>query len=171
MSAEERSAIGFPEGTPRIRLRLEHVADWETKVVEASYSPKELCAKCGFSMRHMQRFMLKRFRMNLRAFVTAVRMTKAYNLLRAGFTIKETALGLGFKQVSHFCRCFKQHFRANPSTVLLKPASAGKDGHSHDPQLELDFIRAAPRPGRAAAAPRPSRKVPARRRKKNRSDA
>ena len=138
------------EAGGRPRLRLEHIADWDARIVDAKYSPKELCAQCGFSMRHMQRFMMKRFKIGLRAFVNALRMSKAHNLLKAGFSIKETAIGLGFKQTSHFCRSFKQHFAAKASTVLL---NAKGPGAANDGQMELDFLRATPQPKRRKKAP------------------
>jgi AraC family transcriptional regulator, mar-sox-rob regulon activator len=132
---------GTEESAPHGRISLDHVTDWEALVVEARYSPRELCARCGFSMRHMQRFILKRFQVNLGWFVSAIRMMKAYNLLKSGFSVKETALGLGFKQVSHFCRSFKQHFHANPSTVILNAGLPGKDGQSRDSQLQFEFFK------------------------------
>lgn len=137
---------------PRRRVPLEHVTDWETLIVEARYSPKALCARCGFSMRHVQRFIVNRYQMTLREFVSALRMTKAYNLLRSGFSIKETSIGLGFKQVSHFCRCFKQHFQAKPSSVILN-VGTGPDGNPNEPQMELDFFHAAPRRRRSGSKP------------------
>ena len=134
------------ESAPHGRIALEHVTDWEALVVEARYSPRELCARCGFSMRHMQRFILKRFQMNLGWFVSAIRMMKAYNLLKSGFSVKETALGLGFKQVSHFCRSFKQHFHANPSAVILNAGLPAKNGQTRDPQLQFEFFKASSPP-------------------------
>jgi AraC-like DNA-binding protein len=146
------------------RVALEQIADWETLIVEARYSPRLVCARCGYSMRHVQRFILEKFKMNLGWYVSAVRMVKAYNLLKSGFTVKETAHGLGFKQVSHFCRCFKRHFQANPSTVLLSSGISGKDGGAGDGQLQLEFMQPVARtrlrrkkPGRKAK-PKTARK-------------
>src|SRR5687768_13347272 len=153
VSSETSHRNPWEEENPQIRLRLDHIADWETRVVEARYSAKALCERCGFSMRHVQRFMIKRFRMNLKAFVAAVRMGKAYNLLKRGFSIKETSVGLGFKQVSHFCRCFKQHYRANASEVILNAGSSGAGGGMDDSQLELEFLRPEPR-GKQGASKR-----------------
>jgi AraC family mar-sox-rob regulon transcriptional activator len=157
-----------PSQNSNARVSLEHITDWESLVVEARYSPRELCARCGFSMRHVQRVVLKKFNMNLGWFVSAVRMMKAYNLLKSGFTVKETALGLGFKQVSHFCRCFKRHFHANPSAVLLNSGLPGRDGHASDPQLELEFFRpyGPPRLEPKAKPTKTKRRKPASARKK-----
>lgn len=130
------------------RLHLEQVTDWETLVVEARYSPSGLASRCGFSVRHLQRHILKRYGKKLGEFISAIRMQKAYNLLRAGFTIKETAIGLGFKQISHFCRCFKHHFDATASTVLHASGMKSNENGSDDQQLQLGLFQSPIRPTR-----------------------
>src|SRR5262245_47829516 len=109
-----------PECPPvhRVRIHLEQVTNWEPLIVESRYTARGLASRCGFSVRHLERHIAKRYGKKLGEFISGIRMQKAYNLLRSGFTIKETAIGLGFKQISHFCRCFKHHFDATASTVL-----------------------------------------------------
>lgn len=131
-----------------IRVHLEQVTDWEPLVVEARYSPSGLAALCGFSVRHLQRYISKRYGKKLGTFISTIRMQKAYNLLRSGFTIKETAIGLGFKQISHFCRCFKHHFEATASTVLQASGLPSHDEHSGNQQLQLGLFQHAPKPAR-----------------------
>ena len=141
MSADDPFDSHAAAEQPRFRLRLEQITDWETRAVEAMYSPKALCVQCGFSMRHMQRFILKKFDVSLREYVAGIRMTKARNLLRSGFSIKETSIGLGFKQVSHFCRSFKGHFGVSPSVAIRSAIAGAPDVNADGSQLELDFVR------------------------------
>jgi AraC-like DNA-binding protein len=124
----------------RRRIRFEHISDWEGLIVEAHYSGRKLAARCGFSLRHLQRYMAIRFGTKLTAYILSIRMQKAYTLLKSGFSVKETALGLGFKQVAHFCRCFKVYYDTNPSSVLLNSGLPESDGAAGD-QLELEFVK------------------------------
>jgi transcriptional regulator GlxA family with amidase domain len=130
------------------RLPLEQITDWEGLVIEAKYSQRSLAKITGYSVRHLQRHILDRYKKKLSAFISGIRLQKAYILLKSGFSIKQTALGLGYKQVSHFCRCFKRHFDATASCVL---ASSGRHDHpdesgEHQLQLEL-FQPRKPSPG------------------------
>jgi AraC-like DNA-binding protein len=88
--------------------------------------------------------------------------------------VKETALGLGFKQVSHFCRCFKQRFHANPSTVLLNSGLPGKDGKTTDPQLQFEFVKPSAPPGSkrksGLPAPAPAKAEPVSKRLRSRKN-
>ena len=143
---------------PRARLPLDHISDWEALVVDAHYSVKNLATRCGFSVRHLERFILVRYGKKLGAFISGIRMQKAYNLLKCGFTVKETALGLGYKQVSHFCRSFKKHYDANPSSVLMK-YNPDRDSGSKEQQLNLEFFQ--PRTPRGSSG-RPKRSKPSR---------
>jgi AraC-like DNA-binding protein len=128
----------------RVRINLDHISDWETMIVETRYSSKDLAARCGFSVRHLQRFIFRRYRKTLTEFISGIRLQKAYMLLKSGFSIKETALGLGYKQVSHFCRCFKKHFAANASCVLLSSERSGFESRPTGQQLQLELFQ--PRP-------------------------
>lgn len=135
------------------RVHLEQVTDWESLIVEARYSPSGLAARCGFSVRHLQRHIVKRYGKKLGEFISGVRMQKAYNLLRSGFTIKETAIGLGFKQISHFCRCFKHHFDATASTVLHESGHKTHEGGADDHQMQLGLFQSPQRATRGRSNP------------------
>ena len=142
--SEPRIETEFLKAPNRIRMNLEHIGDWESMIVETRYSSKELAARCGFSVRHLQRFILRRYRKTLAEFISGIRLQKAYMLLKSGFSIKETAHGLGYKQVSHFCRCFKKHFAANASCVLLSSGRTEFESRHAGQQLQLELFQ--PRP-------------------------
>jgi transcriptional regulator GlxA family with amidase domain len=139
--SQPRIDMGFRDKPERTRVHLELVPDWESMVVEAKYSARELAIQCGFSIRHLQRFIMRRYRKSLGDFIAGIRLQKAYFLLQSGFSIKETAHGLGYKQVSHFCRCFKNHFAANASCVLLTSTRLGNDHGRSEQQLQLELFQ------------------------------
>jgi AraC-like DNA-binding protein len=115
-----------PEVTPR-RLRLETIADWEPLVIESGYSVKNLAARCGYSVRSLQRFVSSKFNRGLLEFIADLRLRRARTLLREGLSVKETAAELGYKQPSHFCRCFKEYHRMTPSEVIRYSGCAEVD--------------------------------------------
>ena len=74
-----------PEVPPR-RLRLETIVDWEPLVIEANYSVKNLAARCGYSVRSLQRFVSSKFNRGLLDFIADLRLRRARTLLRAGLS-------------------------------------------------------------------------------------
>jgi len=142
----------------RLRGHLEQISNWEALVVETRYSARELARSCGFSLRHLQRFIHRRYRKSLCEFIAGIRLQKAYLLLQSGFSIKETAHGLGYKQVSHFCRCFKKHFAANASCVLLSSGRLGHESHPSEQQMQLELFQPRPVSQRRKIRPRATKR-------------
>jgi len=66
-----------------------------------------LARHAGMCQRTLERRFQREFRTTPQAWLHALRMKKAEELLRTGMQIKEVALELFYKQVSHFCRHFK----------------------------------------------------------------
>src|SRR5688572_11251536 len=102
------------EVRPR-RLRLETITNWDPLIAESGYSVKNLAAHCGYSVRSLQRFISSKFNRGLLDFIADVRLRNAHALLQTGVSVKEVAADLGYKQSSHFCRCFKERYRITPS--------------------------------------------------------
>jgi AraC family carnitine catabolism transcriptional activator len=100
---------------PQNRSRVTLVAvDWEKAAREAAYRLEDLCKNCGYSLRTVQRFVSQKFRVSLRAFVNDMRLARAVTLLRTGLPVKEVAIELGYKQTSHFVRCYRAKFGITP---------------------------------------------------------
>ena len=118
----------LPEMRP-MRLRLERIVDWEPLMAETGYSARNLAARCGYSVRSLQRFVSNRHGQCLLDFIAGLRLERARVLLQAGYSVKETAIELGYKQPSHFCRCFKEWFGLTPSEVAKSVCAVGNEGH------------------------------------------
>ena len=54
------------------------------------------------------------------AWLNALRLARAYELIRSGESVKSVAFELGFKQLSHFSRAFKQAHGVAPRLVAAQ---------------------------------------------------
>ncbi|MEM1259852.1 MAG: AraC family transcriptional regulator [Bacteroidota bacterium] len=52
------------------------------------------------------------------AYVTELRLEKAYELLVKGFSVSEVGIVVGYTNLSHFARIFKKAYGLNPSEIL-----------------------------------------------------
>ena len=108
-----------PAPMPASRGKLQRITDWEAIAVHACYSGTALARTCGVSVRHLQRHIRTAHNKNLGQWLNELRLRHAYRKLVCGFSVKETAYSLGFKQVSHFSRLFKKHYGCTPSSVPI----------------------------------------------------
>jgi AraC-like DNA-binding protein len=115
----KKSVSARENGQVHFRGRLQLIHDWEGLAVQACYSGTVLSRLCGISIRHLQRHIRSRFGATMGTWLNNLRLRHAYERLAAGYTVKETAFSLGFKQVSHFSRCFKRCYGICPSSVAI----------------------------------------------------
>jgi AraC-like DNA-binding protein len=73
-----------------------------------------LCAEIGVSVRTIERAFRKEVGTNFELFRRQVRLTKAVELLVAGFSIKEVAFKIGYCQSSAFVEMFRRTFGTTP---------------------------------------------------------
>lgn len=94
--------------------------NWETLAVAAHYRPRELASLCTVSLRTLQRHFSSRYGKTLSEWLRDVRISHAYDRIKAGEAIKAVSYDLGFKQPSHFSRVFKQVHGVAPSTITSR---------------------------------------------------
>jgi len=94
--------------------RLDHVDDWLALATKADFQARTLAGLCNVSLRQLERYCRTNFLLAPQEWLNQMRLDEALMLLDKGFSVKETAYKLGFKQTSHFCRLFKQKYRATP---------------------------------------------------------
>ena len=95
---------------------------WENLAARAQYQPAKIAELCSVSLRTVQRHFRKRYNVTVKEWVRSVQMHEAKCRILAGDPIKAVASDLGFKQVSHFSRVFKQSFGIAPSFLLAREA-------------------------------------------------
>ena len=104
--------------------RLEFVQQWESLAVKAGYRPSDLAALCQISLRTLERHFQKNYGVTVSKWMRDLRLSKSYETLKQGKSVKEAAYDHGYKQVSHFSREFKNHFGISPSMLLTRNSPA-----------------------------------------------
>jgi AraC-like DNA-binding protein len=112
---------------------------WEGLAGKVQYKPALLARECGVSLRTLQRHFRKTYQTTASDWLRKMRMREAYARLQEGFRVKEVAIDLGYKQMSHFSRDFKAAFGITPSELSnRRPAwsdSLPDAAHFTDKQL------------------------------------
>jgi AraC-like DNA-binding protein len=101
--------------------RLSRITNWEELAEEASYNAKMLAAKCGVSIRQLERVFLVQTLKSPQQWLDELRLQRAIPLIEQGLSVKEISFRLGYKQSSHFSRAFKRFHGVAP-TGLFPPA-------------------------------------------------
>ena len=122
---DDQSGEGKSGTHPGFRGRLQRIASWEPLVIQSCYSGAALARLCGVSLRHLQRHIHAAHGRTLGGWLNVLRLKHGYQRLAQGCSVKETAFSLGYKQVSHFSRSFKNYFDYNPSEVPITIGTAG----------------------------------------------
>jgi AraC-like DNA-binding protein len=94
---------------------------WEHLAKIAHYDNRTLASLLGVSVRTLQRHFATHYGMTLGEFLSVQRIHEALRLLNAGESVKAACYTVGFRQVSHFSRVFKQFFGAPPSCWKIGP--------------------------------------------------
>jgi len=93
---------------------------WEKLAANAQYRPAALAVLCNVSLRTLQRHFQRTYRTTLSEWLNALRLAKAYERIRTGESVKFVAFELGFKQLSHFSRAFKEAHGVPPRLIAAQ---------------------------------------------------
>ena len=104
--------------------RLKSVQEWETLAQNARYRAHELASLCQVSLRTLQRHFRAQYGLTVSKWIRDIRLREAYARLIQGAMVKEVAFDLGYKQLSHFSRDFKDYFGVSPSFLSGMPPAA-----------------------------------------------
>jgi AraC-like DNA-binding protein len=91
--------------------------NWEVLAADSNYCPSELARLCHVSLRTLQRRFAANYGMTISDWMRNIRLAKAYARVVSGEPIKAVAYDLGFKQLSHFSRVFKEVHGVAPSFI------------------------------------------------------
>lgn len=89
---------------------------------ESFYSRQQLARLVKVSVRTLDRYFQTHLSMNVAGWLRELQLADAYNLVVSGTFLKEVAFNVGFKQPSHFSRCFKARFGLPPSALFEEHA-------------------------------------------------
>jgi len=104
--------------------KLIHIQNWPELARQATWSVAALAKKCVVCTRTLNRHFLKQTGKNTKTWLSEQRQRRAVELLSQGFSIKEIAFCLGYKQPSNFARKYKSYCGICPS--LQRPAAQSK---------------------------------------------
>ena len=93
------------------RLSLEELAAFAR---QADYCRNALAAHLGMTERTLRRLFQRQFQCAPKVWLIEQRMDEAIRLLTGGWSVKETAMDLGYQHASSFNREFKRHFGRTP---------------------------------------------------------
>jgi AraC-like DNA-binding protein/mannose-6-phosphate isomerase-like protein (cupin superfamily) len=85
-----------------------------------------LCAEAGVSVRTIERVFRKEIGIDFESWRRQVRLTKAVELLVAGFSVKEVAYEVGYCQSSAFVEMFRRAFGTTPKAWISALEGRGK---------------------------------------------
>ena len=91
---------------------------WTWMARRSGFSVKSLAAYFRTTPRQIERCCREELGRSPQEWFNEQRLIAARNLLLEEESIKMVAIELGFKQVSHFCRQFKQQYGLTPSEYL-----------------------------------------------------
>jgi AraC-like DNA-binding protein len=89
--------------------------EWQRLAHCAGYKVATLSEVAGVSVRTLQRHFRSCYGVTVSDWLKSVRLREAGKRLRAGGRVKEVALELGYKQLSHFSREFKRAYGTPPT--------------------------------------------------------
>ena len=120
--------------------------NWEVLAAQSNYCPSELARLCHVSLRTLQRRFASNYNMTISDWMRQIRLAKAYARVVSGEPIKAVAYDLGFKQLSHFSRVFKEVHGVAPSFISPRGRAklAAQNGASAEPLSQLQPPAPAP---------------------------
>ncbi|SFJ84101.1 helix-turn-helix domain-containing protein [Bradyrhizobium sp. cf659] len=115
----------------RYHLRRRIVDFIESHLGDQSLSPKKIAASSRISLSYLYSLFTDN-ETTVSQFVQTKRLQRAYEILVADpkghRTVSEVAYEVGFKNVSHFSRCFSRHFKVAPRDVRQAPEATPQPG-------------------------------------------
>jgi AraC-like DNA-binding protein len=92
--------------------------EWLDLAHKSAYRASRLSRQVGVSRRQLERSMQKLFSRTPQEWLDEQRMALAVPVLQKHRHVKIAASRLGFKQASHFTRCFKLRYGLSPKAFL-----------------------------------------------------
>lgn len=103
--------------------RLDQISDWTPLARAARYNAQNLAQLCCISPRQLRRYFKKSGHDSSHAWLHALRMRRAVELICDKSSVKEAALELGYKDPGHFTHDFAKYFGVPPSKFSLTQQS------------------------------------------------
>jgi len=97
--------------------------EWEQLARSAGFKATKLADLAGVSLRTLQRQFRSQYGVTVSQWLSSTRLKAAGERIKAGDRVKEVALDLGYKQLSHFSREFKRVYGLPPTRAAIQPSN------------------------------------------------
>ena len=97
--------------------RLERGREYIHSHVEGKLSLDDVAKAACLSRYHFHRLFSRVFQQTPHAYITDIRMTRAYSLLRSGLPVNQVCEAVGFTSTSSFGRRFRMRYQVAPGAV------------------------------------------------------
>ena len=104
---------GESEGDEKIRRVRRYIKYNYMKKISVT----SLADSFGFERSYLYRIFKKRYGVGIKDYITALRLEKATEFLRSGFTVKESAHLVGYEDEFNFSKAFKKRYGFAPSRL------------------------------------------------------
>lgn len=134
--------------------RLDSITDWEQRAEQARWRVAPLAAGLQISRQWLARYIRQHRDVCLGQWLRECRLRSALGLLQPGTPIKNVALDLGYKQVTHFNRAFKRALGMTPGKFLSNQrtwTATFQNGHKVSQMVIVAAGVAARDPGKDAS--------------------
>jgi len=118
---------------------LSAVGSWERVAIAASFRPVDMAARCGISLRQLERVFIERFHTTPKSWARKLRCNLARDLLAKGWTNKAVAQELRFSDASHLCHEFRLEFGATPRDLASSLNTSRRENYDRTGQLFLQL--------------------------------
>jgi len=102
--------------------------EWLRLARKVRYKATELAMVAGISLRTLERHFRSQHGVTVSNWLKTMRMREAARRVCAGDRVKNVALDLGYKQLSHFSREFKRTYGAPPTRIASARAKQVPEG-------------------------------------------
>jgi AraC family transcriptional regulator len=121
-----RDIARIPAAKPSTReelfRRLQFAREYMHSCADGSVSLNDVAREACLSRYHLHRAFTRVFRQTPHRYLTVLRLERAHALLKAGRTVTETCIEVGFSSLPSFSRLFNSHFGVSPSTLTSLPS-------------------------------------------------
>jgi len=97
--------------------RLQHAREYIHGCADQPISLKDVAREACLSRYHLHRAFTRVFRQTPHAYLTGLRLERAHAFLKAGRTVTEACVEVGFSRPSSFSRLFRGRYGFTPSSV------------------------------------------------------
>lgn len=117
LGKKEYRQHGFSPDELEIMFRL---SNWLQEHISEDTSIQSLSVQFGLNRNKLQSMFKSIFGQTLGEYSRSVKMQKAYQLLHQDYSVADVGYQLGYSNLSHFSKTFKQVYGLNPSKVRSK---------------------------------------------------